>query len=184
VARLKAHRATQAAERLHAGEQWTDSDLVFTTEFGGPVDPRNLLRTIEIASAKAGVKDGGVHTLRHSAAVAWLEAGVHIKAVADLLGHAAPEVLAAASTDLSGIGEAIRKATASAAPSTMGIVAAAADEVSAAIASVFGAHGSAYQALGAQTAVFQEQFVQALTAGAGSYASAEAASVFPLQAAE
>jgi site-specific recombinase XerD len=25
--------------------------------------------------------------LRHSAAVAWLEAGVHIKAVADLLGH-------------------------------------------------------------------------------------------------
>ena len=29
-----------------------------------------------------------VHTLRHSAAVAWLEAAVHIKAVADLLGHA------------------------------------------------------------------------------------------------
>jgi integrase len=29
----------------------------------------------------------GVHTLRHSAAVAWLDAGVHIKAVADLLGH-------------------------------------------------------------------------------------------------
>jgi integrase len=29
----------------------------------------------------------GVHMLRHSAAVAWLEAGVHIKAVANLLGH-------------------------------------------------------------------------------------------------
>jgi integrase len=28
-----------------------------------------------------------VHTLRQSAAVAWLEAGVNIKAVADLLGH-------------------------------------------------------------------------------------------------
>lgn len=28
-----------------------------------------------------------MHTLRHSAAVAWLDAGVHIKAVADLLGH-------------------------------------------------------------------------------------------------
>jgi integrase len=26
------------------------------------------------------------HTLRHSAAAGWLEAGVHIKAVADLLG--------------------------------------------------------------------------------------------------
>jgi site-specific recombinase XerD len=28
-----------------------------------------------------------VHTLRHSAAVSWPESGVHIKAVADLLGH-------------------------------------------------------------------------------------------------
>ena len=39
------------------------------------------------AAAKAGIENVGVHTLRHSAAVAWLEAGVHIKAVADLLGH-------------------------------------------------------------------------------------------------
>jgi integrase len=87
VSLLKAQRAAQAAERLHAGGQWTDTGLVFTTEFGGTVDPRNVLRTIEIAAAKAGVEDVGVHTLRHSAAVAWLEAGVHIKAVADLLGH-------------------------------------------------------------------------------------------------
>lgn len=84
---LKAQRASQAAERLHAGQRWTDTGLVFTTEFGGPVDPRNLLRTIESATDAAGVEDVGVHTLRHSAAVAWLEAGVHIKAVADLLGH-------------------------------------------------------------------------------------------------
>lgn len=28
-----------------------------------------------------------MHTLRHSAAVAWQESGVHIKAVAELLGH-------------------------------------------------------------------------------------------------
>jgi integrase len=87
VSMFKARKATRAAERLHAGDQWTDTGLVFTTESGGPVEPRNVLRTIEIAAAKAGVKDVGVHTLRHSAAVAWLEAGVHIKAVADLLGH-------------------------------------------------------------------------------------------------
>jgi site-specific recombinase XerD len=31
--------------------------------------------------------DPYVCPLRHSAAVAWLESGVHIKAVADLLGH-------------------------------------------------------------------------------------------------
>jgi hypothetical protein len=33
------------------------------------------------------MSDIGVHTLRHSAAVTWLESKVHIKAVADLLGH-------------------------------------------------------------------------------------------------
>jgi integrase len=87
VSLLKAQRVTQAAERPYAGEHWTDSGLVFTTEFGGPVDPRNVLRTVELAANKAGVAAVGVHTLRHSAAVAWLEAGVHIKAVADLLGH-------------------------------------------------------------------------------------------------
>jgi integrase len=46
-----------------------------------------LLRVIEVASKAAGVEGVDVHTLRHSAAVAWLEAGVHIEAVADLLGH-------------------------------------------------------------------------------------------------
>jgi integrase len=60
---------------------------VFTTELGAPVDPRNLLRVIEVASKVAKVEGVGVHTLRHSAAVAWLESGVHIKAVSDLLGH-------------------------------------------------------------------------------------------------
>ena len=88
VAELKAHRKTQIAERLRAGDQWTDTGATFATEVGGWVDPRNLLRTVEIAAGKAGIADVGAHTLRHSAAVGWLEAGVHIKAAADLLGHA------------------------------------------------------------------------------------------------
>jgi integrase len=87
VAMLRKHRTAQKAERLHAANQWQDSGLVFTTELGAPVDPRNLLRVIEVAAQAAGVEGVGVHTLRHSAAVAWLESGVHIKAVADLLGH-------------------------------------------------------------------------------------------------
>jgi integrase len=88
VAGLKAHRKAQIAERLHAGDQWADTGAVFATETGGWVDPRNLLRTVEIAAKKAGIADVGAHTLRHSAAVGWLESGVHIKAAADLLGHA------------------------------------------------------------------------------------------------
>jgi integrase len=87
VAMLKSHKATQAAERLRAGDQWQDSGLVFPTELGRPVEPRNLLRVIETAAKSAGIENIGVHTLRHSAAVAWMESGTHIKAVADLLGH-------------------------------------------------------------------------------------------------
>jgi integrase len=87
VAMLRDHRVTQQAERAAAGNQWTDQGLVFATEFGRAVDPRNALRTVEIAAQKAGMTEIGVHTLRHSAAVAWMESGVHIKAVADLLGH-------------------------------------------------------------------------------------------------
>jgi integrase len=75
------------AERLAAGSRWTDTGLVFTTELGTAVDPRSFLRVIESAAKTAEITGVGVHTLRHSAAVAWLENGVHIKQVADLLGH-------------------------------------------------------------------------------------------------
>ncbi len=92
VTMLRKHRTAQKAERLRMGDQWHDSGLVFTTEFGGPVDPRNLLRVVEAAAATAGVDGVGVHTLRHSVAVGWLESGVHIKAVADLLGHSSISV--------------------------------------------------------------------------------------------
>jgi integrase len=92
VAMLRRHRTEQKAERLRAGDQWRDSGLVFTTEFGAPVDPRNLLRVVEVAPEAAGVQGVGVHTLRHSVAVGWLESGVHIKAVAELLGHSSVSV--------------------------------------------------------------------------------------------
>lgn len=48
---------------------------------------------MERAAEMAGVTEIGLHTLRHSAAVAWLEAGTHIKAVADLLGHSSIEII-------------------------------------------------------------------------------------------
>ena len=87
VTALKAWRKQQVAERLAAGDQWTDTNMVFATELGTMVDPRNLLRTVELAAKKAKIEGVGAHTMRHSAAVAWLESGVHIKAAADLLGH-------------------------------------------------------------------------------------------------
>ena len=93
---------------------------------------------------------------------------------------AAPEALASASADLSGIGEAIRQATAAAAPSTTGIVPPALDEVSAAITRLFGTYGQQFQSLSAQSALFHSGFVQALSSGGSAYLGAEAANASPL----
>src|ERR1700758_3393655 len=87
---------------------------------------------------------------------------------------AVPELITTAATDLSNIGSTLSAATAPAAPPTTGVLAAAEDEVSAAIAAVFSAHGQGFQALGAQAAAFHDQFVQALTVGARGYADVEA----------
>src|ERR1700757_4426850 len=93
----------------------------------------------------------------------------------------APDFLASAATDVSNIGSTLSAAHAAAAAPTTGLLAAAEDEVSAAIAAVFSAHGQVFQARGAQAAAFHSQFVQALTASARSYASAEAANAKLLQ---
>ena len=85
---LRAHRDQQDAERSRACNLWQDSDLVFTTELGQPMDPRNVLRTVSRSAERVGIAHPvGVHSLRHSAATAMLEAGVNLKAVSDLLGH-------------------------------------------------------------------------------------------------
>ena len=49
---------------------------------------KSVHATVEIAADKVGIEDVGAHTLRHSAAVGWLESDVRIEAAADLLGHA------------------------------------------------------------------------------------------------
>jgi PE family len=94
---------------------------------------------------------------------------------------AVPDMLAAAAADVAGIGSSLSEANTAATASTTRVIAAAADEVSAAIASLFSSHGTAFQALSAQAADFHAQFVQALTAGARAYASSEAANAGPLQ---
>jgi integrase len=77
----------QAAQRDHAGNLWQEGDFVFTSPTGRPLDPRNVLRALSTAAASAAIPNVTVHTLRHSAATAMLEAGIHIKAVSELLGH-------------------------------------------------------------------------------------------------
>ena len=83
--------------------------------------------------------------------------------------------MSAAATDLENIRSTISAASSAAAGSTTALLPAAEDEVSAAIAALFGAHGTAFQALSAQAAAFHEEFVRVLNAGAGAYLSTELA---------
>jgi integrase len=87
---LKAQRKMTVESQLKAGDKWSKQGdgLVFRTELGTIVDDRYVLRAVKSAARRAGVDGVTNHTLRHTAAQTWLEAGVHIKAVADLLGHA------------------------------------------------------------------------------------------------
>ena len=90
------------------------------------------------------------------------------------------DVLETAAQDVAGIGARISAAS-SAASSTTQVMPAAADEVSTAIARLFGTYAQDYQTVIAQAMVFHDQFVAGLTAGAGAYALTEAANAGPLQ---
>jgi hypothetical protein len=96
----------------------------------------------------------------------------------------ATEIVAAASVDLDGIGSALTLGNVAATPATIGVVAAAEDEVSLAVASLFSDHGQTFQQLSSQASAWHAQFVQAVNQASRLYASAEAANVSPLQSVE
>jgi hypothetical protein len=86
-----------------------------------------------------------------------------------------PEMLTAAAGQLQEIGVAMAAQNAGAAAPTLGVVPAAADEVSALTATQFSAHATTYQAVSAQASAIHEMFVLMLGASGDSYAATEAA---------
>src|SRR4051794_30736747 len=94
----------------------------------------------------------------------------------------APELLGSAAADISNIGSGLTNAYAAAAGPTTSLLAAGADEVSAAEASLFSEHGQLFQPLAAEASLFQAQFTQALSQAGLAYTTAELASASPLQA--
>ncbi|MGB9306654.1 MAG: PE family protein, partial [Mycobacterium sp.] len=77
---------------------------------------------------------------------------------------AAPEFLTSAASEFANIGSSISSANAAAAAPTVAVLSAGVDEVSQTIATFFGAHAQAFQALSAQAEAFHQQFVQLINA--------------------
>ena len=88
--------------------------------------------------------------------------------------NTAPEMLASTAADVERIGTAISQAGSAAAGPTSGLLAPAADEVSAAVTTLFGGYGQEYQAAVRQAMAFHGEFTQALAAAGSAYAQAEA----------
>lgn len=91
-----------------------------------------------------------------------------------------PQLLAEAATNLAGIGSSLTAANSAAALPTTSVLAAGADEVSTAMANVFGSHAQQYQQMSAQAANLHQQFVQAMNSAGNAYAGAEAANAKPM----
>ena len=86
---------------------------------------------------------------------------------------AVPDLVEAAAQDLAGVRSALDEVTTAVVGPTTGLAPAAGDEVSVAIASLFGTVGKEYHALNAQAAAFHNEFVSLLGSGAGAYAAAD-----------
>ncbi|OBK30954.1 hypothetical protein A5634_14895 [Mycobacterium asiaticum] len=88
---------------------------------------------------------------------------------------AALDMMETATADVAQIGGALNAGSLAAVIPTTQVAAAAADEVSVAVAALFGAHANEYQAAAAQAVAYHQEFVRNLGAAAASYGGAEAA---------
>ena len=87
VAALRRHRAEQNEERLAAGADWEDWDLVFCQPNGHPIDPRADWAEWGELLTRANVRQVRLHDGRHTAGTLLLEQGVHVRAIQRILGH-------------------------------------------------------------------------------------------------
>ena len=88
VSVLRAHRARQAEERLGVGEVWRDHGLVFPSETGTPLQPRNVQRFLDAALERAGLSHIRFHDLRHTAGTLLMRHDGRVNVAQQRLGHA------------------------------------------------------------------------------------------------
>jgi len=85
---LRKWLAAREAERVEAGDYWEEHGLLFCHRLGGPLEPRNVGRSFKRLLAAAGLDEGQLKGLRHTAASMMLRDGVDVKTVQSVMGHA------------------------------------------------------------------------------------------------
>jgi integrase len=89
---LRQHRLKQAEGLLRLGVRLTDDHHVVAREDGLPLQPRSLTHGFEKFILARGLKQIGLHGLRHTHATAMLASGVHPKIAQERLGHSSVSV--------------------------------------------------------------------------------------------
>lgn len=88
VAALKARKIEQQQEAAEHGPEWLDTGLAFTNLDGTPLHPAHVTDQFTLLAREAGLPPVRLHDLRHGTATHALAAGVPLKVVSELLGHA------------------------------------------------------------------------------------------------
>jgi Phage integrase family. len=93
VTLLKAHRRRLVKERMVAGSEWVDLDLVFPTARGTPLDASNVRRHFHDICDEAKVRRRRIHDWRVTAA-SWLaDLGIHPDTAKQVTRHAQSSTL-------------------------------------------------------------------------------------------
>jgi integrase len=87
TAALQLRRDAQDAAREQAGGRWQASDLVFTTRWGTPIEPRNFNRSFDARCVKAAVTRIRVHDTKHTCAALLAALDVHPRMAVRILRH-------------------------------------------------------------------------------------------------
>ena len=88
IVALRNHRARHAQERLAAPVGWNPLGLVFCSPLGGPVDPSNARRALNLIAKRAELGHLRIYDLRHSCATLMSNEGIRVEIIGDVFGHA------------------------------------------------------------------------------------------------
>lgn len=68
---------------------WKEEDYLFLTFYGNTFDTASVRRILAALEKKAGIEPFvSLHGLRHTFATRWVEAGLDVKSLSEILGHA------------------------------------------------------------------------------------------------
>ena len=88
LALLREYRIAQNEQRILMGDQWHESDYLYTRDDGRPMRPDGITQWLADFSRRHGLPHINPHAFRHTAASVMIVQGTDIVTISKMLGHA------------------------------------------------------------------------------------------------